>query len=198
MANFCIKCGTALVPGCKFCPECGANTVDTGMPEAKGMSPYTTSAYPIVTEKHKTDMKIGKYDFAYIKVMTDSTVSRALKLKKREAIVWLIIACMQVVLGLILSALGKLLIGSCILVVACVNCYFSIKTALYLKDIYDSPRWRIREYTSMAKLTLSLLYNLLFGGIIGLIAPIYGMFVCDFLVKNDTLFYTLDEEYADK
>lgn len=197
MANFCIKCGTALVPGCKFCPECGANTVDTGMPEAKGMSPYTTSAYPIVTEKHKTDMKIGKYDFAYIKVMTDDTVSRALKLKKREAIVWLVTACVQMVLGFILIVFGKTFMGCCLFLSAVANCCFSVKTALYIKKIYDSPGYNIGEYTSKPTLVVACIYNC-FSGIVGIVAPIYGKFVCDFFEKNDTFFYTLVKEYADK
>ena len=215
MAKFCMECGTALPPGCKFCPECGtvnggaANGGSTyqqyGAPQY-GTPQYGTPQYG--APQYGNSYRGGSYntrpkESRYVWVEEPEWIIKELISKiKIEAIMWLVIACIQAVLGLIYFAIASdsgdeyyTFLGIAIMIVAGMNISFSIKAFTFAKEVYIEPVGVLERYAPIGKPLGSLIYNILFGGLIGVIASIYAFVIRNFVITHEMEFYKIEEDY---
>lgn len=144
-------------------------------------------------------------DFSYNdknhKQMDGKVLLKQLQRKlKAETQLWTWIGIAQAVVGIILfvNALdGEFFIGFPIslFVISIVNLCSSFERKRFSKAINVKPVGIIKRYESFFGYVFNFIYNLIFGGVIGVAGSIYGIMTRNFVLKNEMLFSKMEEEY---
>ena len=82
-----------------------------------------------------------------------------------NGIIWLVIGILQI--------LGGLFINWFLLIVGALNVISSIQDMQYSKTLQEDPTGIVERYEPLAGPIITLVYNLIFGGIIGVVGSIY-------------------------
>lgn len=126
---------------------------------------------------------------------------------KTEAYVWIGVAVIQVILGLFNVITGialfdeyedgtsQLISGFLIWLVAVVNFINSGKDLKYSKEIMENPVGIVEKYKPIKSVVITLVYNLLVGGLIGVVGSIFGFITRSFVVNNEKDFLAIEEEH---
>lgn len=106
---------------------------------------------------------------------------------KTNAIIWMVIGGIQIFLGLFVQWV--------LLIVGIVNLIASIRNLNYSKEVIQNPRGIVAREKPLLGSIIVLIYNLLLGGIIGVIGSIYYLIgVRSFVLENETYFTNLENE----
>lgn len=106
---------------------------------------------------------------------------------RTNAIIWLVIGILQV--------LGGLFIEWWILIVGVLNIVSSIKDMTYSKEILDKPVGIVKNCESLTGPIITLIYNLVIGGLIGVIGSIYYFVaIRSFVMENKEAFLLMEKE----
>lgn len=200
MGKFCSICGKELIEGVKFCDNCGnavTGTQGTVPPPNYYQQQYQQPYAP------------------YIPPYSPQTnlVRRLSEKVKINAIIWLVVACIQYLLTIIYFIGGLSLAGSrwsdeaatggvlivmaiILLFVAIINTVYSSKGFDYSKEILQKPIGIVTKYTSIGGCVGNLIYNLFFGGLIGIIGSIHGFTVRNFVMSNEMQFLQIEQQIA--
>lgn len=84
---------------------------------------------------------------------------------KINGIIWLVIGIVQIILGLLVNW-GFLIVGT-------LNIISSVQDIGYSKSVLEHPVGIRDRFSRLAGPIITLIYNLLFGGVIGVIGSIY-------------------------
>lgn len=128
---------------------------------------------------------------------------------KTEAIIWLVVACLQVLIGFMQIFYGielnsirytkgtgtsNIFSGIIILVIAVINFIGAGSEFSYARDIRIRPVGIVKKYKPVGGLIWALIYNLIFGGIIGVVGIIFGFITRSFVLNNAVQLQIIEEE----
>ena len=173
---FCPKCGKKVADGSRFCPGCG---------HAVGAQFAQSSTY---------QQSLNALQQLSSKV-------------KINAIIWIVVASLQVIIGAYNIIVGCALIadydegmvniitGIFVLIVAVMNYISASRDNKYSKEILNKPVVIFSKYSPIGAYIGNMIYNLLFGGIIGVAGSIYELYIRNFVISNKNLFDNIEFQY---
>jgi len=101
-----------------------------------------------------------------------------------NGIIWLVIGVLQI--------LGGLFINWFLLIVGTLNILSSVQDMQYSKTLQEDPAGIVEKYEPVAGPVITLVYNLVFGGIIGVVGSIYYFVqIRGFVMQNKEAFSTM-------
>ena len=104
-----------------------------------------------------------------------------------NGIIWLVIGILQI--------LGGIFINWFLLVVGVLNVISSVQDMQYSKALLEKPKGIVSKFESITGPVITLLYNLVIGGVIGVVGSIYYFFaIRNFVMENKQFFESLDAE----
>lgn len=219
---FCKKCGKELSDDVKFCPNCGTS-VDGEQP-AKRQKIYGLMNYDGTGDSQSYQQPQQQYQQQYQQPyrqpyqqyqqpyhqpyypMMKDVVKQLSEKVKIEAVIWLVIACLQYIIGIATIAAncdgygteGIIMYGIVIILVAIINTFFSVANFKYSNDILMNPVGIIEKYTPIGGVVATLIYNLLLGGIIGVAGSVYAFVVRNFVMSNQMQFAQIEQQVMEQ
>ncbi len=156
--RFCVFCGGELNPQAAVCLQCGcpANTASVPpMPPTYAQQP-NYAPYP---------RKRSRPELVY-------TLAKRVKI---NAIIWLIIGFIQVFAGIVLVIEYEEATFVFPIIVGAFNVYASIKDSQFHTLLLDSPVGGeiLERYEPVGGMIATFIYNVIFGGLIGVVGSIY-------------------------
>ncbi len=102
-----------------------------------------------------------------------------------NGIIWLVIGILQI--------LGGLFINWFLLVVGVLNIVSSIQDMKYSKTLHENPAGIVAKFEPITGPVITLIYNLLIGGVIGVVGSIYYFVaIRNYVMENKQFFASLD------
>lgn len=158
----------------KYCAKCGKQLFDDaafcsgcGHPTASGpaAAPYT-----------------GPY------TTPNATNGLLTKLSERlntNGIIWIVIAVLQIIIGLTGTILP--------LIVGVLNLISAVKDMNYSKEVLRNPVGIVNNFEPITSPVITLVYNLVIGGVIGVVGSIYYFIALrGFVMENKNAFLALE------
>ena len=103
-----------------------------------------------------------------------------------NAIIWLVIGILQII--------GGIFINWFLLIVGVLNIISSVQDMKYSKVLLEKPTGVVAKFESLTGPIITLIYNLVIGGIIGVIGSIYYFVaIRSYVMENKQFFASLDE-----
>lgn len=100
---------------------------------------------------------------------------------KTNGIIWLVIGIIQILLGLFVNWF--------LLIVGVLNIISSVQDMNYSKTIPEDSTGIVEKYKPLTGPIITLIYNLFFGGIIGIVGSIYYFIgIRSFVMENQAAF----------
>ena len=178
---FCQNCGKQIQDNSEFCSSCGQRLNNQAPP------PYMN------------------YNYAYVNNNPTSNLVQNLSKKvKINAIIWIVVASLQVVIGLANLMIGilynmayiylnpgttNIVLGLFVLLVSALNYFGAARDFKYSKEVLVKPVGIVDKFSPIGGCVANLIYNLLLGGVIGIAGSIYYFFVRSFVNSNVVLRY---------
>lgn len=104
-----------------------------------------------------------------------------------NGIIWLVIGILQI--------LGGIFINWFLLIVGVLNIISSIQDMQYSKTLLEKPNGIVAKFEPLTGPIITLIYNLIFGGLIGVIGSIYYFLaIRNYVVENKQFFASFDME----
>ena len=159
--KYCQYCGTQLVDDAKFCSNCGKMTMQ-------------------IPHEEKQQSETSSNNHQNIVNMLSSRL-------KTNGIIWLVIACVQILIGLF-GVWFTLIVG----VLNIISAITDIKNS---KRILTNQNGIVKAYEPITNAIIALIYNVVIGGIIGVLGSIYYLvFVRGFVMENKNQFLEMETE----
>lgn len=197
--SFCKNCGNEIEDGAMFCTKCGQpvnNTTANNQPNNQN------------TQQNAYQQPTGAPVYQNYQQPMPNLITQLSSKIKTEAIVWTVIACLQVIIGLYNLYIGfslnsyyydgttNIVSGVIVLIVAVINFTVSAKDFKYAKEIFARPIGIVKKYQPIGGLIGTLIYNLLFGGIIGVVGSIFGFVTRSFVMNNALAFQNIEMQFS--
>lgn len=210
--SFCSNCGSQLNEDGKFCPNCG-KPLDGGQPVNQPPTyhtqPYQQQTPPNAGQPYQqpplfTPPYQQPYTPPYNPYMPQKNILQQLSGRvKANAIIWLVVACLQYLLGIIYIAIGAdsydggmfIVMGIFVIVVAVINTLVSVRDFRYSREVMYRPVGIYAKFSPVGGYVGMLIYNIFFGGIIGIAGSIYAFVVRSFVVNNELQFAQIEQQY---
>lgn len=104
-----------------------------------------------------------------------------------NGIIWLIIGILQI--------LGGIFINWFLLIVGVLNVVSSVQDMQYSKTLLENPTGIVAKFEPIVGPVITLVYNLVIGGVIGVIGSIYYFLaIRNYVMENKQFFASLDAE----
>ena len=105
-----------------------------------------------------------------------------------NGIVWIVVAVLQIIIGLSGSWFT--------LIVGALNMFSAVQDINYSKTLAANPVGIVEKVKPLTSAIISLIYNLVIGGIIGVAGSIYYLIaVRGFVLKNEQAFLKIENQY---
>lgn len=172
---FCSECGKQYSDKAMACPNCGNPTHTIPTP----IQPQSQPQYATAAEFQMSNSAISSY---------------AEKLATKEqtsGIIWTVIAVLQVIIGIAGVWFA--------LIVAVINgfaAYNSFQKAKMVRNPY--PGMVVEYEKQLTSLIIALVYNAIFGGVIGVAGNIFDLITRNYVLTNRAVFESIVEENAKK
>ena len=123
---------------------------------------------------------------AYNTAVDSATLLNTLSQRvKTNGIIWLVIGVLQI--------LGGLFINWFLLVVGVLNIVSSVQDMNYSKTLHENPTGIVAKFEPITGPVITLIYNLIIGGVIGVIGSIYYFVaIRNYVMENKQFFASLD------
>ena len=158
---FCSKCGKEIKEGQGFCSHCGQNQSPGGIPFVPQRVPD-----PVLLNSLSTKIKINGF-------------------------IWLGVAGIQVIMGFVSLISGiyweefsEIISAILVFGIAALNVKSAIADLKYSKAIIENPKGIVEKYAPVKNLIVTLVYNIILGGVVGIAGAIYGFILRGFIMKN--------------
>ena len=165
---YCRNCGVELSSEVKFCFNCGTATNGDEIP--------------------------GRIQYGNNNYMQRNVDDLLLKFSERvriEAIIWLVIACIQI--------LGGIYLNWVVFIVGIFNLVVSISDFQYSSAVIQNPVGIVNRVKPLTRAIIVLIYNLLIGAMIGVIGSVYYLVAVRGLVmENQNHFWEIEQAYRGK
>lgn len=113
-----------------------------------------------------------------------NTLSQRLQI---NGIIWIVIAAIQI--------LGGIFINWFLLIVGVLNIISSIQDIKYSKTLLENPKGIVAKFEPLTGPVITLVYNLLIGGVIGVVGSIYYFLaIRNYVMENKPSFASLETE----
>lgn len=104
-----------------------------------------------------------------------------------NGIIWLVIGILQI--------LGGIFINWFLLIVGVLNIFSSVQDMQYSKRMLENPNGIIAKFEPLAGPIITLAYNLVIGGVVGVVGSIYYFLaIRNYVMENKQFFASLDVE----
>ncbi len=104
-----------------------------------------------------------------------------------NGIIWLVIGILQI--------FGGIFINWFLLIVGVLNIISAVQDMQYSKTMLENPTGIVAKFEPLTGPIITLVYNLVIGGVIGVVGSIYYFFaIRNYVMENRQLFASLDEE----
>ena len=108
---------------------------------------------------------------------------------KTNGVIWICIASIQILAGIAFDWI--------LLIIGVLNIISAINDLTYSKTVLDNPTAIVKRFEPLTGAIIVLIYNLIFGGIIGVIGSVYYLTaIRGFVVSNKTAFLQIEEKYS--
>lgn len=108
---------------------------------------------------------------------------------KTNGVIWICIASIQILAGIAFDWI--------LLIIGVLNIISAINDLTYSKTVLDNPTGVVNRFEPLTGAIIVLIYNLIFGGIIGVIGSVYYLTaIRGFVVSNKTAFLQIEEKYS--
>lgn len=105
---------------------------------------------------------------------------------KTNGIIWLVIGVLQILAGVFLNWW--------LLIVGVLNIVSSINDMNFSKTVVENPTGIVKRFEPLAGPIITLVYNLVIGGVIGVIGSIYYFVaIRSFVMENKAVFESLEQ-----
>ncbi len=102
-----------------------------------------------------------------------------------NGIIWLVIGILQI--------LGGIFINWFLIIVGVLNIISSVQDMNYSKTLLENPAGIVAKFEPITGPIITLIYNLVIGGIIGVVGSIYYFVaIRSFVMENKTYFHSFD------
>lgn len=162
--RYCIECGTKLQENAKYCTRCGTKAAER--PAAAVAAPVIPVA--VTAEAPAVSAPAAPQAVTAPTVSHQQAAELVQKLSQRlkiNGIVWIVIAVLQILLGLT----GQIWT----LVVGVLNIIGAVSDMNQSTRVLTDPTGIVSKYEPIGGAIVVLIYNLLIGGMIGVIGSIY-------------------------
>lgn len=154
----------------------GFNPYAQNAQQATGYNQYTQFSQPQVVPGNQLNELSGKI--------------------RLEAIIWSVVASLQIVSAIVLFFLfldypegySNLISAISLLVIAVLNIKSASSDFKYSKQILTNPVGIVEKYTPTNGIIATLIYNLLFGGLLGVVGSIFGFVTRNYVMSNINVF----------
>ncbi|MCL2083523.1 MAG: zinc ribbon domain-containing protein [Oscillospiraceae bacterium] len=179
--TFCRKCGIQLEENTK-CPKCG-HTVDVA-PQENPPQKYIPS--PPQGNAVNTPPPIPVY------IIQPNLLLQLSSRIKTEGLIWMIIGLLQtvVIFGSFLflaeyeGEKSIIILGVPFLIVGIINIGLAVDDFIYSKKVLADPVGIVQRYLPFGRLVGNIIYNVLFGGLIGVVGSFYRFSLRYFVISN--------------
>ena len=210
MGKFCMNCGKELDDNIRFCSGCGAEVSGSGdvsnnstAPNNQGANNYQNSynGQNAFNNSNNYNVQNGfnnpnnynaqmPYNNAFNPNTPESLLRTLSERYKINGIIW-------IVLG-ILQGLGSLLLlpeGLFVLIVGILNIISAVQDLNYSKNVLMQPQGIVNKVKPLAMPIVVTVYNLIFGGLIGIAGSIYYLVgIRNFVMTNANAFMALEQQ----
>ena len=162
MSKFCENCGSELVEGNKFCPSCGADVYNKSSDNVNNVINSPEKVRKLITQLSQKN--------------------------QTNAIIWGALGVVQIIIAMCTITYYGFATGIWTLVVGILNVYSGYKDFTYSKELLKKPVAIISRYESATPIVIALIYNLIFGCIIGIAGSLYEISIRNFVLNNKTEF----------
>ena len=162
MSKFCENCGSELVEGNKFCPSCGADVYNKSSDNVNNVMNSPEKVRKLITQLSQKN--------------------------QTNAIIWGALGVVQIIIAMCTITYYGFATGIWTVVVGILNVYSGYKDFTYSKELLKKPVAIISRYESATPIVIALIYNLIFGGIIGIAGSLYEISIRNFVLNNKTEF----------
>ena len=178
--KYCIKCGTQLADEDAFCIKCGHPT------EIPAQAPnFAPNCAPNYTPNYAPN-----YAPVYAQpVFQNPYLTKLSERLKVNGIIWIVVAVIQIIIGL-LGTWVPLLVGV-------LNIVSAIKDLNYSNTVLVNPRGIVSNFEPLTSPIITLVYNLVVGGMIGVAGSIYYFIALrGYVMENKNAFLALENSPA--
>lgn len=195
MGKFCMNCGKKLDDNIRFCSGCGAEvsgsadvTNNSTAPNNQGANNYQNSYNSQNAFNNSNNYNAQMpYNNAFNPNTPESLLRTLSERYKINAIIWFIIAGIQVILGITINWI--------LLIVAALNIVAAVQDLNYSKNILIQPQGIVNKEKPLVGSIAVLVYNLFFGGILGVAGSIYYLVgIRNFVMTNANAFMALEQQ----
>lgn len=195
MGKFCMNCGKELDDNIRFCSGCGAEvsgsadvTNNSTAPNNQGANNYQNSYNSQNAFNNSNNYNAQMpYNNAFNPNTPESLLRTLSERYKINAIIWFIIAGIQVILGITINWI--------LLIVAALNIVAAVQDLNYSKNVLIQPQGIVNKEKPLVGSIAVLVYNLFFGGILGVAGSIYYLVgIRNFVMTNANAFMALEQQ----
>lgn len=102
-----------------------------------------------------------------------------------NGIIWIVIGILQV--------LGGIYLNWVLLIVGALNIISSVQDMNYSKTMLENPNGIVERFEPLTGPIITLVYNLIFGGVIGVVGSLYYFFaIRNYVMENKNVFSQFD------
>lgn len=190
---FCSKCGKEIVNGSQFCPGCGQPV------SMQASAQYASQAWQAYQQPYTQQQVYQKPPFLLQQLSSKI---------RTNAIIWIVIACIQFIIGMANIAVGfalnadygdgttNLITGFFVIIVGVLNIVNAAKDLKYSSEVLAKPAGIVQNFQPVGSLIGTLIYNLLLGGIIGVAGSIYSFILRNFVLSNAAQFQSIESDFV--
>ena len=188
--GFCAKCGKEISEYTVICPNCGCAVGEMAKKGGKNFMKYCSKCGNEMMDEAIMCTKCGCMveNIGTQAVTTDDKLQKLSSRLMINGIIWICIAVLQIIIGLAGIAeddyelLFTLFIGIVNLISAAVDIKLS-------KDMMNKPVDIVKRCEPLAGPIVTLIYNLILGGVIGVIGSIYYLVgIRNYVMENKDFF----------
>ena len=196
-----------------FCPKCGRQVSEKdGFCSSCGTSLKNDNAYARQPQSDYYNQQTSyQQEYAASNLSASTLIQQLCGKIQTEAIVWIVIASIQVVIALFNIGIGmsinshyysagegttNIVSGLFILIVAITNFVFSAKDFRYAKRIVSNPVGIVKKYQPVGGLIATMIWNFFMGGIIGVVGSIFCFITRNFVIQNQSEFEAIETHYV--
>ena len=188
-----------------FCPKCGKSLEDA--PAEPAQPVYSAPPYQTAGQQfHYAPPVQPVYPPNQPYYPPQKNIVEQLSGKVRtDAIIWTVIACIQYIFGLILiiqnsgmydsDETSAFVMGILMILVAIFNTIISTANFKYSREVLQNPAGIVNRFMPVGSLIATLIYNIFFGGIIGIAGSIYAFTIRSFVLTNEAQFIQIEQQF---
>ena len=182
---YCEKCGNQVNDNAAFCSACGQKRGSVG--QQQNTNNYNTNT--------TYNGNVG-YNSNFNNLNNAHPLVNELRKKIRtEAIVWIVVASIQVLLFFVNLMLEDILSAFIVLLVAVINFLVCKKDFEFEKKIATEPVGIIEKYKPIGGYIGTLIYNLILGGVVGVVGSIFCFVTRSYVMQNEQQCMELENNY---